>query len=428
MGGVLRVPTLCLLMLLVGTVVPLPASADDVDPRALAATREGAGALERGELEQAVIAFEAALERAAPDENQQRPARRNLALVLSRQAERVLVRKGGMEALDLLDRALELHPRRLRYEVLRGRALFYAGRMTAALRVAEEVTTRSPAYADAWVVLADVRERAGELPPALEALGHAQRLRPQDAALRQRIARVRHAAEAEARFLTHASGNFQVRYDPDTNPDTVRLALTLLEDAYVRVTADLGLTPETSARVVLYEGAEFQRVTGAYAWVGALYNNGTLRVPMRNLQRHRSTASRVLAHEFAHHVLRERIPALPIWWHEGIAQYVEDQDGASAARREAIARRLALQKRDSRLLRLDEMRNLKIASVANAGTVQLFYSQALSFVIWLVDAYGTGALPTFLTALGTGTDLDAASRNAFGADVAALWTRWEEGL
>ena len=206
------------------------------------------------------------------------------------------------------------------------------------------------------------------------------------------------------------------------------MALTLLEDAYARVTADLALTPETSARVVLYEGAEFQRVTGAYAWVGALYNNGTLRVPMRNLQRHRSTASRVLAHEFAHHVLRERIPALPIWWHEAIAQYVEDKDGASAARRESIARRLDLQKRESRLLGLDEMRSLKIARVASGGTVQLFYSQALSFVTWLVDTYGSGALPTFLTALGTGTDIDAASKSAFGAEVATLWTRWEDGL
>ena len=86
---------------------------------------------------------------------------------------------------------------------------------------------------------------------------------------------------------------------------------------------------------MLYEGAEFQRVTGAHSWVGALYHNGVLRVPTRNLERHRRTAERVLAHEFTHHVLRERVPSLPIWWHEGIAQYVA---AAHSHRRGTVSR------------------------------------------------------------------------------------------
>lgn len=387
-------------------------------------TREGARLLDANRTAEAIAKFEAALERVPKSP----AAARNLALALSRQAGAPLRRKDGAQALALLDRALDLHPGRLAYMTLRARALLLAGRVGAALRAAQTVTERSPRYGAGWLTLADVHERAGELPEAIEALQTLRTLRPTDTVLLERVAELERRAEAEAKFLTHGSGNFVVRYPPDAEAGIVRLAITILEDAYARVTSDLGIAPRTPAQVVLYEGAEFQRVTGAHSWVGALYHNGVLRVPTRNLARHRSTAERVLAHEFTHHVLRERVPSLPIWWHEGIAQLVENEASSGARRRAELGEQLAAQKERSRLLTLDELRRLKIARVQDAGTVHLFYAQALHFTGWLVDRFGTGALPSFLTALGTGTDTDAAAKRAFGSDVADLYGSWQASL
>lgn len=426
MGVMLRLVALPLFGTAFFLVVCLPARSVGADGRseAVDATRRASRALEAGRVEQAIALLEAVLH-AFPDAE---GARKNLALALSRQTSVVLRRRDGAAALALIDRALGMHPGRLLYEKQRAQALFHAGRGGEALRLAQDLVERSPAFGGAWETLADVREREGELREALEALAVLQSLRPADASLRRRIAGLQRRADAEQAFLTHSSGHFVVRYDPNANPATVELALTLLEDAYARVTADLGLAPRTSAQVALYDGAEFRRVTGAHSWVGGLYQNGTLRLPIRNLERHRVTAARVLAHEFTHHVLRERVPALPTWWHEGIAQFVEDSGEASAERLRGVKRQMKLQKSSSKLLSLDQVRGLRITKVASTGTVRLYYAQALAFMGWLVERFGTGALPSFLTALGTRTDVDAASKQAFGSSLDALYASWIESL
>jgi len=409
--------------LLVVLALGAPAAAE-TDAEALRLTRAGATAFEGGALQEAVEALEAALARVPADP----AARRNLALVLARRGGKALRARDGVRALQDLDRALELHPGRLRYEMLRARALLLAGRGGEALRQAQALLETSATYGEGWTVLADVQERQGNLPDALTSLARLQALRPRSASLAMRVAGLKRRAEAEAGFATHGTGNFVARYDPNVDAGQVQLALTILEDAYSHVTSDLGIAPRTPAQVVLYEGAEFQRVTGAHSWVGALYNNGVLRVPIRNLQRHRATAERVLTHEFTHHVLKERVPSLPTWWHEGIAQHLEDKPDAGARRRAEIADQLRHQQKSSRLLTLQEMQRLVITRVANAGTVHLYYAQALAFVGWLADKHGAGGLPTFLAALGTGTDLDAAARAAFGGTQAALWQAWIDAL
>ena len=387
-------------------------------------TRAGAQAFEQGAIDDAITAFEAALEH-APDDA---AARKNLALALSRRAVGALRARDGVAALESLDRALELHPGRLQYASLRARALLLAGRGGEAQRQAEAVVSRSPSYAEAWTVLANVRERQGDLRDALVALARVEVLRPGDAALGRRIGDLDRRAEAESGFATHGTGNFVAKYDPAGDSGQVQLALTILEDAYSQVTSDLGLAPRTPAQVVLYEGAEFQRVTGAHSWVGALYHNGVLRVPIRNLARHRATAQRVLTHEFTHHVLKERTPALPTWWHEGIAQHLEDTQEVGAKRRADITDLLRHQRKNSRLLTLEEMQRVTITRVANAGTVKLYYAQAHHFVGWLADTHGAGALPSFLAALGTSSDLDGAARRGFGGTQAELWKAWLDSI
>ncbi len=420
----LRRAPLLLLLAALGLLAAPAAHGEDAPAEAVARTRAGAQAFEQGALPAAVEAFEAALALAPDDTN----ARRNLALALARRARAALRAQDGDRALADLDRALELHPARLQYAMLRARALLLAGRQGEALRAAEAVVARSAAYAEGALALADIQERMGDLSAALETLERVRRLRPQDAALPRRLETLARRAQAEAGFATHGTGNFVAKYDPTGDAGEVQLALTILEDAYSEVTSDLGLSPRTPAQVVLYDGAEFQRVTGAHSWVGALYQGGVLRVPIRNLARHRSTAERVLTHEFTHHVLRERTPALPIWWHEGIAQHLETSAEEGTRRRAELRDLLRHQRKAARLLTLDEMQRIVITRVANAGTAKLYYAQAHAFVGWLADTHGAGALPTFLTTLGAGKDLDGAARRAFGGTQAELWTAWLEAL
>ena len=90
-----------------------------------------------------------------------------------------------------------------------------------------------------------------------------------------------------------------------------------------------------------------------------------------------------------------------------------------------VLRRLA---ESERLLSLRQLRGLRIAHHPDPVLARIFYDQSLSFVAWLVDRFGTGALPSFLTAMGTGTSTDAAARKAFGDDVAGLYAQWKDQL
>ncbi len=280
-------------------------------------------------------------------------AKKNLALALSRRAEsRLRAEQEVAQARNDLDRALELHPRRLRYQVWRARALLLLGRAGDALREVQVLARKSPAFVEVWILTAQIREREGELLEAAEALEKALALAPARTDLRQQLSSLRVQLETEAQYLSHSSGNFRVKYPADADPETVRLALTILEDAYSHVVSDLGVTPKSAARVILYPGDGFQAVTMAHGWVGAVYQRGTLRVPILNLERLQDAAARVLTHEFTHHVLHEATPGLPSWWHEGIAQYEEPQSASLRLQRERDARWIRQLKERDNLLTL----------------------------------------------------------------------------
>ena len=410
---------LCVLLLAVSA-----AGEEGAQAKARAVTSDGARALRHGDPDEAVERFEAAYAMFP----ESREARRNLALGLSRQGDRLFEAQRGAEALARYERARERHPGRLVYEARRGRALRQVGRIVDALRVATGLNDGAPSFGEGWLLRADVEERQGGLQEAVDALARALRLLDASEALGGRLETLRKRLATEGRFLTHSSGHFIVKYGADVDPASVELAVTLLEDAWSQVTADLGITPNTEAQVVLYTGDEFRDVTDAHGWVGALYGNGTLRVPVKNLERHRDTAARILSHEFTHHVLREATPNLPIWWHEGIAQWAETASSSTDRAYIRISARLPGWRDKDLLFTLAQLRGTRIASVSDRGVVELYYAQTKHFVRWLVDEYGAGALTSFLLALGDGSDTGAAAKSAFGHDEAELLKRWRASL
>lgn len=392
--------------------------------RARALTARAAGALAAARTAEALELTTDALA-LLPDS---RNARRNAALAWATRGAEALAREAAPAARAGYEQALELHPERLAYRLGRARALLLLGGLGEAEREARDALRLDPDHVDAWRLLGDTLERAGRLEEAAAALGEVLERGVDDDALGRRVTVLGRRARAEARYLDHSTGHFEARYDPDLPPQAVGLALTLLEDAYARVTAELGLTPRTPARVVLYPDEEFRAVTGAHSWVGAVYGAGVLRVPMRNLERHRETARRVLAHEYTHHLLYERAPGLPSWWHEAIAQWMEHGDGAPRAARET-EERLAAALARGRLLSLEELRSMRSLAISDPGVAQLYYAQGLAFLGWLHEEHGGGGrLTAFLLAFAERPDAEAAAQTAWGASESALYARWAARL
>src|ERR1700722_1295744 len=94
----------------------------------------------------------------------------------------------------------------------------------------------------------------------------------------------------------------------------------------------LNYSPPEPIGVILYTGQQFEDMTRAPAWVGAM-NDGRLRVPVQGLTSVTDQLSRVLRHELTHSFLQQKTRGrCPTWLQEGIAQWIEGRrSGASAS-------------------------------------------------------------------------------------------------
>lgn len=258
-----------------GAPAPAPVSVPDTDPgptyqapsvpevrtRWSDVNDAGIAALERGEHEAAIRAFEGCLE-AEPHED---VYARNLAEALARAAVRQHDDAGSQEerlaAIQLLERATRLDPSRERLVQLLGR-----WKRSAATEEGFYVHRT-----EHFEVSFDLDR--GEVRGEIEQVG----LLLEDA----------YQTFSEAFGIRPADGD------------------------------------RSEIRVVVYTREGFDRVTGIGPWAGGVYD-GTIRVPVGDLRAELARVRGVLRHELLHAFVQEKGGArVPAWLNEGLAQWLE---------------------------------------------------------------------------------------------------------
>ncbi len=136
------------------------------------------------------------------------------------------------------------------------------------------------------------------------------------------------------------------------------------------------------------------------------------------LRRQSETLRRdAIRHELTHVVLGELSEnRLPIGFHEGIAQYVE-QD---AEQRAKLVRNLRRGAEGGQLLSFADL-NRQRAFLSKAA---MSYPQSYSVVAYLNDAYGLGHVVRLALAMRETEDLDQAAVQVFGRSLGELETEW----
>ena len=149
--------------------------------------------------------------------------------------------------------------------------------------------------------------------------------------------------------------------------------------------------------VVLYTSEQFSDITRAPAWAAGAYD-GTIRLPMRGALERPAELDRVLAHEFAHALLRTLAPGrLPMWLNEGVAAALE-QDSLEWATRVVT--------RAGGPAPLEALGG-SFGSLA-AGAATLAYATSALAVRDLLDAHGGVALSNLVRDVGRGDPLATA--------------------
>jgi tetratricopeptide (TPR) repeat protein len=258
---------------------------------------------------------------------------------------------------DALTRAAAAHEAAAAFEANRGNLDAAAGEESQALRFMPDNLNllmdvafghlRRSEYSKALDYLTRAKRLAPDSPDVAKLLGwseyglnripeavaewkRAQQLRP-EADVAQALEKAERDAKTEQDFREGQTSHFVLKYSGAAQPELASEILRILEIHFDQISAMLNYSPPEPIGVILYTGQQFEDITRAPSWVGAI-NDGRIRVPVQGLASVNDQLSRVLRHELTHSFLQQKTRGrCPAWLQEGIAQWVEGRRSSNSA-------------------------------------------------------------------------------------------------
>ena len=259
-----------------------------------------------------------------------------LAVLTAQNSPRVaMLEQAGWDALkanqlqiaaDAFREAITLDPKNAALRVGAGMAAALQRRDADAKRHFEQALVLDPKLTLARAPLAQVVRRLGEYQEAIRLLEMVAADVPGDAAVREMLERWKRERDLHERMRLEVGDFFTVSFEGPEDAALASQALESLTRAYWRICDVFAAFPPKSIPVVLYTREQFRDVTRSPQWAAAAYD-GIIRVPMRGAGEKGEDLDRVLAHEFAHALIRSLATRhLPTWLNEGLASVLESDD------------------------------------------------------------------------------------------------------
>ena len=203
--------------------------------------------------------------------------------------------------------------------------------------------------------------------------------------------------KVEGEFWQDMSIHFELSYDA-RHEDLVlgyQEVLDRAEAAYADLRDFFGFDPVFERgrrmRITLYRRAKFAEVTGLASWAGGAFD-GTVRLPVNNLNDDLHQMSLLLRHELTHAFL-DAAPthgAVPGWLNEGLAQYLSGEKEIVLKRARAVL--------DGHLVPLAELTGA-FSSLSDSNSVARAYTQSLVAVDAIAYRFGERMLAELIAEL-----------------------------
>jgi tetratricopeptide (TPR) repeat protein len=229
-------------------------------------------------------------------------------------------------AADAFREAIALDPKNAALRVGAGLAAALQRRDADAKTHFEQALALDPKLTIARAHLAQVVRRQGDYQEAIRLLEMVAAAVPDDAGVGELLERWKRERDLHERMRLEVGDFFTVSFEGPEDAALASQALESLTRAYWRISDVFGAFPQKSIPVVLYTREQFRDVTRSPQWAAAAYD-GIIRVPMRGAGEKGEDLDRVLAHEFAHALIRSLATRnLPTWLNEGLASVLESDD------------------------------------------------------------------------------------------------------
>jgi tetratricopeptide (TPR) repeat protein len=368
------------------------------NPEAYRLNEAGVAEVRSGNLEAGIELFGRALKIDPQDEG----IRKNLARTCTALGHRLLESGQVQRAEEQYGASVEADPTEVAGWLGLGEVQLRRRDPRAAIDTYRHAASMDQSSPDALIGLGQAYYNQGDLGAALTEWRRAERLRPEDAGLRQRINRAEREAGVQGGYRSRDSHHFRVLYEGRRQEDVGQRLVQILERAYDEVGYALGAYPDHEVQTILYPDVDFTAATGASTGIGGFYQplDGKIRIAMRGLRPEDPELRSLLYHEYTHALIyaisRGNNP--PRWVHEGLAVQLEGRR-APRFKEEAIRR-----------ARIGESDTLD-------GSPYVLGSVALGL---LIERHGMDAVRTLLQRLGEGSPFQEAFQDTFRTGLASF--------
>ena len=290
------------------------------------------------------------------------------------------VQKGdGDRASMLFARALDLRPRDAVLLLGFGTAAHLQGRPAEAISRLQQSLVADPKLTSASRLLGHLAYDQGQVDLAIQTDEKALAFAPRDPELTTQLEAWRSDAKAHENFEEVRYDRFKVLFEGHDDQLLAVQVSSILTRSFWKITEKLGEYPSDSIVAILYTEKQFRDNTRAPEWSVALYD-GRIRIPTAGATKDPDLFESVLTHELTHavvsHIARRGVP---VWMHEGLAQYFEGED------RQAALRRLKASGRYMPLSRLEGS-----FTSLNATDAKMAYDESLLAVSVIMERAGFG--------------------------------------
>jgi len=249
------------------------------------------------------------------------------------------------------------------------------------------------------------------------------KVNPGLAEVKTRIGKLKKEKKIEKDFLGQKYAHFKVKFKGSENWQLADRMINILESAYGDVGAKLDYYPSTSVTVILYPEEEFMHFSDGYHWIGGIFD-GKIRIRGKNLQL--TDIKRILYHEYTHAVIYYATKGqnIPLWFHEGIAQYMEPESEITILEKGLLCRDL----KKVGLFSLNKI-NKGFMDKKNQTGVRLAYAQSKSIIFFIEKFHGGQYMINLIIGeFSNEKDFNEILENLLLCDMDEFRNRWIEYL
>jgi len=310
-------------------------------------------------------------------------------------------------AAEAFEDAIRITPRDASLYFGAGLAAWLQGQAQRAEQSLREALALAPEHTEASLLLGEVLYRANDLGGAIEVYEQAALRAPAHASLLTRLDEWRKEAALHRDFYQAQGSHFTVLFEGPADEPLAATAVELLEQAYWRIGAEMGVFPDHIITVVLATRQQFRDITRSPDWAAATFD-GRIKIPVSGALRQTKELERILAHEFTHALIRSIAPRnVPTWLNEGLAVALEP-GGVATSVEDLAAHRT----------RLPATRLASGFAGLSGAEARAAYAQSATAVQFLIERQGLPAVVALLHDIARGEPFADAFGNRMLLDYA----------